>query len=127
MDLKDLLLKGLATTQETPSHGGLRVADFPNQYGLRYGENAIPKSTGWIGLHNGKNGVMSEYSISDERGIEYPSFVPGTTPHNLDLLKREIITPEQESLARRFSEQRIREGKSPFHDPFLDALGRLPK
>lgn len=126
-DLANLLLQGLATNKNLPSNGGLRVADYPNKFGLRYGENPLPKANGWLGPHKGKHGQMTEFSMSDERGFEYPSFVPGTTPRNLNLLKNEVISPEQAQLARQFADQQIKSGKSPFYDPFLDALSRLPK
>jgi hypothetical protein len=126
-DIAKILLEGLATSSQSPSNGGLRVADYPNPYGLRYGDNAIPKADGWIGAHKGKNGVMSEFSMSDERGFEYPSFVPGTTPENLKMLKKEVITPSQALLARQFADQQISKGESPFFDPFIEALKRLPK
>lgn len=122
-----MLLEGLSTSGRTPANGGLRVADYPNPHGLRYGENAIPKSIGWLGTQKGKNGDMTEFSMSDERGFEYPSFVPGTTPDNLRFLKKEIITPSQALLARKFADQQISKGESPFFDPFIDALKRLPK
>jgi hypothetical protein len=126
-NIKNLILNGIALSSKRPSQGGLRVADFPNKYGLRHGDNAIPKSDGWIGSHNGANGAMTEFSMSDERGFEYPSFVPNTTNANLELLKMEIISPEQAEIARRFADDRLKKGLSPFNDPFLDALKKLPK
>lgn len=126
MDISKFLLQGLATSQKTPSEGGLRVADYPNPYGLRFGDNAIPKSTGWLGPKRGVKGVMTEYSLGDEKG-EYPSMVPGLSSEDISAILREKITPSVEAKAHDFAIQRRASGLSPFNDPFLDELAKLRK
>jgi hypothetical protein len=134
--ISQLLLNGLATNQASPSQGGLRVADYPNPYGLRaypkngggYGGEMLPKSTGWLGVFNTpNNGAMTEYSVGDEKG-DFPSIVPTLTDSEIAsiVLDKNVTKPIYDK-AQIFANERRSQNQSPFYDPFLDALASLPK
>lgn len=128
MDISKLLLQGLQTSKINPSQGGLRVADYPSPYGLRHGDNAIPKSVGWQGPIGGMTGgVMTEYSLDDEYG-DFPSIVPNMAQSDLlAITNTGEITPSAYQSAVAHRDKMKSMGKSPFYDPFLDALQKLSK
>lgn len=140
-NIADLLLKGLSINQYLPSKGGLMVADYPNKYGLRaypiedkkgnitgYGGEMLPKSVGWLGVKKDPKGLaMTEFSIGDGRG-DFPTMVPTLSNDEINsIVKDKNITNSVEIKARQFANERRSQGKSPFYDPFLDALARIPK
>lgn len=106
--------------------GGLNASNYPNPFGLRayplpqggYGGEMLPKSTGWLGLLQvpGKDEVMTEYSVGDERG-DFPSLVEGLT----DEEKKQILTKGKVSKqayikAKQQADALRSQGKSPFYN-----------
>jgi hypothetical protein len=127
-------LSGKGLLQATPKEGGLNASNYNNPFqnpnveggGLRayplpqggYGGEMLPKSTGWLGLLQvpGKDEVMTEYSVGDERG-DFPSLVPALT----DKEKKQILTKGKVSKqayikAKQQADALRSQGKSPFYN-----------
>lgn len=111
-----------------PMKGGLSYRDYPNPYGVRayptktgYAGEMLPKSTGYLGPLKGtgvnKGQVMTEYSLSDEKG-DYPSLVPTLTQAEINSVLSGKITPEIDMKAKQFRDMRVNQGLSPFYNEF---------
>jgi hypothetical protein len=135
MSYEELLkMLGGGLLSNSPQQGGLNASNYNNPFqnpnveggGLRayplpqggYGGEMLPKSTGWLGLLQvpGKDEVMTEYSMGDERG-DFPTLVQGLT----DKEKKQILTTGKVSKqayikAKQQADALRSQGKSPFYN-----------
>ena len=111
-----------------PSKGGLSYQDYPNPYGVRayktkngYEGEMLPKSSGYLGPLQGtgknKNDVMTEYSLTDDKGT-YPSLVPTLSPQEIKMVLNGQVTKEIDRKAKEFRDSRLEQGLSPFYNEF---------
>ena len=117
-------------TETSASQGGLNATNRPNPYGLRayeengsYGGEMMPKDVGFLGELQGngenKGQVMTEYSLSDEKG-SYPSLVPTLTPEEIQQVLFGKITKAIDQKARAHRDMRVKQGLSPFYNTIND-------